>query len=172
MNPYLNDDLMTLAASVRRFADARVAPGFLERDRTRVLDRGLMREMGAMGLIAPELPEQLGGQGLGCLAAGVVHEELARADLSMSYVPLLASLNAQILAAHGQPDVARPWLQKMVAGKALCAIALPPACACALSAMQKATCSTVRKPPSPPQTSAISPWCLAVPARWNRARMV
>lgn len=80
MNPYLNDDLMTLATSVRRFADARVAPGFLERDRTRVLDRSLMREMGAMGLIAPELPEHLGGQGLGCLAAGVVHEELARAD--------------------------------------------------------------------------------------------
>ncbi|MFA9287049.1 cyclohexanecarboxyl-CoA dehydrogenase [Comamonas sp. SY3] len=124
MNPYLNDDLMSLAASVRRFADARVAPGLLERDRTRVLDRSLMREMGAMGLIVPELPEQLGGQGLGCLAAGVVHEELARADLSMSYVPLLASLNAQILATHGQPDVARPWLQKMVAGEALCAIAL------------------------------------------------
>lgn len=62
MNPYLNDDLMTLAASVRRFADARVAPGFLERDRTRVLDRSLMREMGAMGLIAPELPEPLAGR--------------------------------------------------------------------------------------------------------------
>ncbi|MGF6213925.1 cyclohexanecarboxyl-CoA dehydrogenase [Comamonas sp. 4034] len=124
MNPYLNDDLMTLAESVRRFAQERVAPGFLERDQTRVLDRGLMREMGGMGLIAPELPEHLGGQGMGCLAAGVVHEELARADLSMSYVPLLASLNAQILSAYGQPAIAGPWLQKMVAGEALCAIAL------------------------------------------------
>ena len=124
MNPYLNDDLMTLAESVRRFADERVAPGFLERDQTRVLDRGLMREMGEMGLIAPELPEDLGGQGMGCLAAGIIHEELARVDLSMSYVPLLASLNAQILATHGKPDVAGPWLQKMVAGEALCAIAL------------------------------------------------
>ncbi|UBB17597.1 cyclohexanecarboxyl-CoA dehydrogenase [Comamonas odontotermitis] len=124
MNPYLNDDLMTLAESVRRFAQERVAPGFLERDQTRVLDRGLMREMGGMGLIAPELPEHLGGQGMGCLAAGVVHEELARADLSMSYVPLLASLNAQILSAYGQPGIAGPWLQKMVAGEALCAIAL------------------------------------------------
>ena len=124
MNPYLDDDLLSLAESVRRFAQERVAPGFLERDQTRVLDRGLMREMGAMGLIAPELPERLGGQGMGCLAAGVVHEELARADLSMSYVPLLASLNAQILAAHGQADVVGPWLQKMVAGEALCAIAL------------------------------------------------
>ena len=116
--------MLSLAESVRRFAQERVAPGFLERDQTRVLDRGLMREMGAMGLIAPELPERLGGQGMGCLAAGVVHEELARADLSMSYVPLLASLNAQILAAHGQADVVGPWLQKMVAGEALCAIAL------------------------------------------------
>ena len=124
MNPYLNDDLMTLAESVRRFADERVAPGFLERDQTRVLDRGLMREMGEMGLIAPELPENLGGQGMGCLAAGIIHEELARVDLSMSYVPLLASLNAQILATHGKPEVAGPWLQKMVAGEALCAIAL------------------------------------------------
>ncbi|WP_395025836.1 cyclohexanecarboxyl-CoA dehydrogenase [Comamonas odontotermitis] len=124
MNPYLNDDLMTLAESVRRFAQERVAPGFLERDQTRVLDRGLMREMGDMGLIAPELPEHLGGQGMGCLAAGVVHEELARADLSMSYVPLLASLNAQILSAHGQPGITGPWMQKMVAGEALCAIAL------------------------------------------------
>ena len=124
MNPYLNDDLMTLAESVRRFAEERVAPGFLERDQTRVLDRGLMREMGEMGLIAPELPEDLGGQGMGCLAAGVIHEELARADLSMSYVPLLASLNAQILSSHGKPDITGPWLQKMVAGEALCAIAL------------------------------------------------
>lgn len=124
MNPYFNDDLMTLAELVRRFADARIAPGFLERDQTRVLDRGLMREMGEMGLIAPEVPEHLGGQGMGCLAAGVIHEELAYADLSMSYIPLLASLNAQILAAHGQPDVTQPWLQKIVAGQALCAIAL------------------------------------------------
>ena len=55
MNPYLNDDLMTLAESVRRFAEERVAPGFLERDQTRVLERGLMREMGELGFIAPEL---------------------------------------------------------------------------------------------------------------------
>jgi cyclohexanecarboxyl-CoA dehydrogenase len=75
-----------------------VAPGFQERDKTRVLDRALMREMGEMGFIAPELPEAFGGQGLGCLAAGVIHEEIARADLSMSYINLLASLNGQILS--------------------------------------------------------------------------
>ena len=44
-NPYINEDLQTLAETVRRFAQERVAPGFLERDKTRVLDRALLREI-------------------------------------------------------------------------------------------------------------------------------
>lgn len=124
MNPYLDDELLALADHARRFASDQVAPGFLERDRTRVLDRGLMRQMGEMGFIAPELPEALGGQGLSRLAAGVIHEEIARADLSISYINLLASLNSQILAEHGVPAVVQPWLEKIVRGDALCAIAL------------------------------------------------
>jgi cyclohexanecarboxyl-CoA dehydrogenase len=124
MNPYIDDDLRTLAEHARRFAEGRVAPGFQERDRTRVLDRALMREMGELGFIAPELPEAHGGQGLGSLAAGVIHEEIARADLSLSYINLLASLNGQILSQHGRPEVARPWLHQLTRGEALFAIAL------------------------------------------------
>ncbi|MBU6270814.1 MAG: cyclohexanecarboxyl-CoA dehydrogenase [Betaproteobacteria bacterium] len=123
-NPYLDDDLVALAGHARRFATERIAPGFQERDRTRVLDRALMREMGEMGFIAPELAPAQGGQGMGCLAAGVIHEEIARADLSLSYINLLASLNGQILADHGQPEVAGPWLQRLTRGEALLAIAL------------------------------------------------
>src|SRR5574340_199797 len=92
-NPYIDDDLSALADSARRFAEERVKPGFLERDRSRVLDRTLMREMGELGFIGPELPEAFGGLGLGCLAAGVICEEIARADLSLAYINLLASLN-------------------------------------------------------------------------------
>ncbi|MFO1312819.1 MAG: cyclohexanecarboxyl-CoA dehydrogenase [Burkholderiales bacterium] len=124
MNPYLDDDLVALGEHARRFATERVAPGYLERDTTRVLDRTLMREMGALGFIAPELPEAYGGQGLGGLAAGVIHEEIARADLSISYINLLASLTGHILSEHGRPEVAGPWLTKLTRGEALLAIAL------------------------------------------------
>lgn len=124
MNPYFDEDLQAVREHARRFATDRIAPGFQERDQTRVLDRTVMREMGTMGFIAPELPEALGGQGLSRMAAGVIHEEVARADLSMSYVNLLASLNSQILAEHGDPAVVGPWLRRLVAGEALCSIAL------------------------------------------------
>jgi cyclohexanecarboxyl-CoA dehydrogenase len=123
-NPYINDDLQALADTVRRFADERIKPGFLERDKTRVLDKSLLREMGELGFLCPELPEEFGGLGMGCLAAGVIHEEIARADLSISYLNLLASLNGQILSKYGQPDVVKPWLQKLTKGEVICAIAL------------------------------------------------
>ena len=124
MNPYLDDELRALAEQAGRFAAERIAPGFQERDRTRVLDRGLMREMGALGLIAPELPERVGGLGTGCLAAGVIHEAIAGADLSMSYVNLLSSLNGQILNEHAPPGLAAPWLKRLTQGDALIALAL------------------------------------------------
>ena len=83
-----------------------------------------MKAMGEMGFIAPELPEEFGGLGMGSLAAGVIHEEVARADLSISYINLLASLNGQILSQHGRPEIAKPWLARLLAGEALVAIAL------------------------------------------------
>ena len=45
-NPYINEDLQALAETVRRFAQEKVAPGFLERDKTRVLDRALLAIQG------------------------------------------------------------------------------------------------------------------------------
>ena len=54
MNPYIDEDLAMLAEQARRFATERVAPGFLERDQTRVLDRA-MQVFGAVGL-TPDTP--------------------------------------------------------------------------------------------------------------------
>lgn len=123
-NPYISEDLEFLAETVDKFAQKYIAPGFLERDQSRVFDRDLVKKMGEMGFIAPELPEQYGGQGMGRLAAGVIHEAVAKADLSFSYINLLASLNGQILAEHGQPEVVEPWLKKLTAGEAIFSIAL------------------------------------------------
>lgn len=123
-NPYLDDDLLALAEMAGAFADDRIAPGFVERDEHRVLDRELAGEMGELGLIAPELPERYGGQGASKVAAGVIHEQMAAADLSISYINLLGSLNAQILAEHGDVDVVSPWLHGLTSGRVICALGL------------------------------------------------
>ena len=62
------------------FATERIAPGFVERDASRVLDRELAVEMGELGLIAPELAEQYGGRllvhGHGGYDRGVMEQRL------------------------------------------------------------------------------------------------
>jgi len=123
-NPYNTEELEFLAETAEKFAQKYIAPGFLERDQSRIFDRNLVKKMGEMGFIAPELPEQYGGQSMGRLAAGIIHEAIAKADLSFSYINLLASLNGQILAEHGQPEVVEPWLKKLTAGEAIFSIAL------------------------------------------------
>ena len=123
-NPYVDGELLELAEMTRQFAEERVAPGFTERDETRVLDRVLSKEMGALGLIAPELDERWGGNGASRVAAGVIHEHIGAADLSLSYINLLGSLNGQILAEHGDPEIVEPWLHGITDGSVIAALGL------------------------------------------------
>ncbi|GAB4347788.1 MAG: acyl-CoA dehydrogenase family protein [Oricola sp.] len=118
------EEVQQIRDLARRFAQERVAPGYLERERTGTFDFGLMREMGELGLIAPELPEEYGGMGLEFLCSGVIIEEIGKADFTFGYVPLLASLNGQILANFAKPAVARDWLPGLAAGEHTLAIAL------------------------------------------------
>jgi len=84
----------------------------------------LLREMGSLGLIAPELNEDFGGIGAKFLLSGVIIEEIAKADFNFAYAPLLGSLNGQILQNFARPEIAKDWLCKVTAGEELVAIAL------------------------------------------------
>lgn len=118
------EEVQQIRDLARKFAQERVAPGYLERERSGAFDFKLMREMGELGLIAPELPEEFGGMGLEFLYSGVIIEEIGKADFTFGYVPLLASLNGQILANFAKPEVAREWLPGLTAGEHTLAIAL------------------------------------------------
>ncbi len=118
------DELTELRDMTRKFATDRIAPGYLAREKAGKMDMDLVREMGALGLIAPELPEEFGGMGAGYLYAGTIIEEIARADFTFGYIPLLASLNGQILAKFARPDIAREWLTKLTAGEIVLSIGL------------------------------------------------
>lgn len=119
-----SEELDQIRDLARKFAQERVAPGYLEREKTGTFDMGLLREMGELGLIAPELPEEFGGMGADFLYSGVIIEEIARADFTFAYSGLLASLNGQIMRQFAAPEIARDWLTGLTAGEHMLAIAL------------------------------------------------
>ncbi|NMJ40146.1 cyclohexanecarboxyl-CoA dehydrogenase [Roseomonas sp. JC162] len=124
MTTALTEEQHALQEAARRFARERIAPGYMAREKTGRVDRGLVREMGALGLIGADLPEEHGGLGAPSVTAGLAIEAVAHADINVSYVPLLASLNGQIIARHASPELAGEWIPRIVAGEALFCIGL------------------------------------------------
>ena len=124
MDYALSEQQQAFRETAMRFAKEKLAPHYQKRATEDRIDRALMKEMGALGLIAPDLPEQYGGLGESSVTAGIIIEQIAYADFNASYVPLLASLMGGMLARHASPDIAREWLPKVTAGEAIIGLGL------------------------------------------------
>lgn len=120
----LSDEQAQIRDTARRFAREKLAPGYQRREAEARVDRALIAEMGALGLIAPELPEDLGGYGMPSVTSGLIAEEIGYGDMNVAYVQILGSLNGAIIARHGAPDLAAEWVGRIVSGQSVVAIGL------------------------------------------------
>jgi cyclohexanecarboxyl-CoA dehydrogenase len=110
--------------AARRFAAERLAPRYAKREAEARIEPELIAEMGELGLIGADLPEELGGSGADGVTCGIVIEEVARGDFNVSYVQLLGSLNASLVARFGSPELARAVVPQVCAGRTLIALGL------------------------------------------------
>ncbi|TBW07730.1 cyclohexanecarboxyl-CoA dehydrogenase [Azotobacter chroococcum subsp. isscasi] len=110
--------------SVARLAADVLAPRYRQREQEGRIERAVIRQLGELGCLGGELPEEFGGSGLDCVTAGIIIEEIARGDFNVGYLPLLASLNGQIIASHAEPALAKEWLSEITAGRKIVCIAL------------------------------------------------
>jgi cyclohexanecarboxyl-CoA dehydrogenase len=102
----------------------RLLPGYRAREEAGRIEPALRREIGAAGLIAPEIPVELGGRGLDRLTAGLVTEEIGRGDINVAYLQVVGSLVGQILAGNAVPELAREWVPRICSGEEIVGIGL------------------------------------------------
>lgn len=121
-----NDDLLaSLQESARRFAREQLLPKYQARERESCIDRALMRQLGELGMLGVDLPEEYGGMGLGTLASGMIGEAMAYGDFNIAaYVVSTVSVLGRILVDSASPDVAREWVPKIVSGTAIVGLGL------------------------------------------------
>ncbi len=124
MNFAFNEEQNAIREVVARFSAEVLAPGYRKRDQEGVIERDVIRQLGEMGLLGGELPEEFGGSGMDCVTSGLIIEEIARGDFNVGYIPLLTSLNGQIIASHAAPELAKEWLHGMTTGQKVACIAL------------------------------------------------
>ncbi len=109
--------------TARRFAQDKLAPGYLAREKEGKLDRALVEEMGGLGLVAPNAAEEHGGFGAGALVTGIVMEEISKADMNMGYMQIIAPLITSILERNA-PELAHETVPQICAGTQIMALGL------------------------------------------------
>lgn len=118
-----DEDQLALKEAADRFAREVLLPGYQKRE-NQPFDRDLAREMGSLGFIGTDLPEELGGLGQTSVTTGLVAEALAYGDFNMSALPVNVSLNAAVLLQHAPKAIAAEWVPQMISGDKLMAICL------------------------------------------------
>jgi cyclohexanecarboxyl-CoA dehydrogenase len=93
----LGEELEMFRKSVRSFARARLAPGYLERALDDSFPWDVYRELAAQRLLGLEVSAEHGGQEAGHLAAGIACEEVARADFNAAYMVFSSTLLGSLI---------------------------------------------------------------------------
>ena len=124
-NTHIDEDIDLLRETVRRFAEAEIAPRAAEIDEQNEFPQDLWQKMGELGFLGVTIPEQYGGTGLGYLAHVVVMEEISRASASvgLSY-GAHSNLCLNNLFLNGTEEQRQKYLPKLCSGEWVGALAM------------------------------------------------
>lgn len=82
MNFDLSQEHQMIRKTMKEFADKVVAPGAIERDRTKAFPKEIFKQLADMGMMGLPFSEEYGGAGADTISFAIVTEELSRACAS------------------------------------------------------------------------------------------
>ncbi len=119
---WMTDEIAMLREQSRRFVEDRLVPQLPRWRAQKHVERGAWAEVGAMGMLLPELPETFGGSGATLAHQLVLQEEFARAEVPAN--SLVHCLVAHYLLDFGTSEQQQRWLPRMASGELFAAIAM------------------------------------------------
>jgi glutaryl-CoA dehydrogenase len=114
----LGEEERMVRDTARGYAQDKLMPRVLQAFREEKVDRDLIPEMGALGLLGPTVPVEYGGAGLGYVAYGLIAREIERVDSGYrSTLSVQSSLVMHPIYAYGSEAQRRKWLPKLASGE-------------------------------------------------------
>jgi len=122
-DPFLLDDQLReeermIRDTARSYAQEKLAPRIVYAFQNEVTDPDIFREMGALGLLGPTIPEEYGGFGASYVSYGLVAREVERVDSGYrSMMSVQSSLVMYPIYAYGSEAQKRRYLPKLACGE-------------------------------------------------------
>ena len=110
----LTEEERMVRDSARAFAQDKLMPRVQLAWREERVDKELLPEMGALGLLGPTIPEEYGGAGLGYVGYGLIARELERVDSGYrSTLSVQSSLVMHPIYSYGSEAQRKKYLPKL-----------------------------------------------------------
>lgn len=139
MNPVAGQMERELAGAVRDWA-ANLAPRIPAAERDGMLPADVIRDLGKLGVLGMNVPEELGGLGASAVVFALVLEELAAVWPSLAVgVSVNSGIVAGSIVRYGTPLQCARWLPSLTDGSGLGAFALTEAASGSDAASLRAT---------------------------------
>ena len=120
-----SEDQENLRSSVREFAKREIAPKIREMIKTRKIPDEIFKGLARMNLMGMTASEEYGGLGADAMTTGIVAEEIAKADPTMSIPVLFLVDNAwtNLINKYGTKELKSEILPAVAKGKSIVGIA-------------------------------------------------
>ena len=118
LDTQLDEDERMIRDTARDYAQDRLAPRAIDAFAKETTDPEIFREMGALGLLGPTIPEAYGGVGASYVAYGLVAREVERVDSGYrSMMSVQSSLVMYPIYAFGSEEQKMRYLPKLASGE-------------------------------------------------------
>ncbi len=118
LDDQLSEDERMIRDTARAYAEDKLAPRIIDAFANETTDPEIFREMGALGLLGPTVPEQYGGVGANYVSYGLVAREVERIDSGYrSMMSVQSSLVMYPIYAYGSEEQKHKYLPKLASGE-------------------------------------------------------
>ncbi len=118
LDAQLDEDERMIRDSAQAYAQDRLAPRAIDAFAKETTDPEIFREMGALGLLGPTIPDVYGGVGASYVAYGLVAREVERVDSGYrSMMSVQSSLVMYPIYAFGSEEQKMRYLPRLASGE-------------------------------------------------------
>ena len=118
LDSQLSDDERMVRDAAAAYCQDKLLPRVTQAFRDGSTDPAIFREMGALGLLGPTIPEQYGGPGLNYVAYGLIAREVERVDSGYrSMISVQSSLVMVPIFEFGTEAQKQKYLPKLATGE-------------------------------------------------------